>query len=268
MKLWQFVRKNSTNGDFTLKKYLDLCRTILDSGYQTATIADYMANPAAFDRVVVLRHDVDRWPRHAVYMAMIEYQLGIRSTYYFRTTRQVFRSDFIRLIGQQGHEIGYHYETLAACQGNYDAARQQFEQHLAALRAIQPIRTIAMHGSPLSPYDNRDLWQRYDYRHYNLLGEAYLDIDYRHIGYLTDTGRSWAAERRNRRDRPLETDALQLPTVRTTDEVRQLIAGQQYPRLLLQAHPERWAWSSGSFIRSFVADTVVNGVKVGLSLVR
>lgn len=199
-------------------------------------------------------------------MASLEQSLGVQATYYFRTTSNVFRPEVIRRVKSQGHEIGYHYETLAACQGDYEQARHRFEMELAQFRVITPVETIAMHGSPLSRYDNRALWNRYDYKQYDLLGEAYLDIDYTQIGYITDAGRSWAAKQTNLRDRPLEKNILQLPAVHTTVQLIELIQSKKYPRLIIQAHPERWAYSRLTWVRSFGMDLVANGVKRLLSM--
>ena len=51
-----------------------------------------------------------------------------------------------------------------------------------------------MHGSPLSKYNNRDLWEHYDYHSYGIRGEAFLSFEQDHddIHYLTDTGRTWS----------------------------------------------------------------------------
>ena len=59
------------------------------------------------------------------------------------------------------------------------------------MRAIVPVKTICMHGSPLSRVSNLDLWKRYDYRELGIIGEPYLDIDFDDVFYLTDTGRRW-----------------------------------------------------------------------------
>ena len=254
--------------DFTLAKYAELCEAVLDSGYMTATVAEHMTQSQRFARVVILRHDVDRWPENAVRMAELEHSKGICSTYYFRAAPQGFRVEPIRQIASWGHEIGYHYETLATTKGDYHKAVQVFEQNLATMRKLYPVQTIAMHGSPLSRYDSRDLWQRYDYRQYGLLGEVYLDVDYSRVGYVTDTGRSWGAVRRNLRDRPLNGDVLALPHLSGTDDLIALVCSQHCPRLLIQVHPERWAWSAWTFVRSFLADVAVNFAKLALSFAR
>ena len=43
----------------------------------------------------------------------IERELGISGTYYFRSTKEVFKAEIM-------HEIGYHYEVLDKAKGNFD----------------------------------------------------------------------------------------------------------------------------------------------------
>jgi hypothetical protein len=58
-----------------------------------------------------------------------------------------------------------------------------------------------MHGSPLSKWDNRDLWKRYDYRDFGIIAEPYFDLDFDEVFYLTDTGRRWDGDRVSVRDK-------------------------------------------------------------------
>ena len=48
-----------------------------------------------------------------------------------------------------------------------------------------------MHGSPLSKFDNRKLWEKYDYKEYGIIGEPYFDVDFSGVLYFTDTVRRW-----------------------------------------------------------------------------
>ena len=76
-------------------------------------------------------------------------------------------------------------EELAA------VAIELFEKHLDQFRKYYPIQTICMHGSPLSKWDNKDLWKKYNYKDFGIIGEPYFDIDFSKVLYLTDTGRRW-----------------------------------------------------------------------------
>ena len=180
-----------TTRDFTLDKYRELCRTLQTSGYTPLTVRDYLMgkstdSPDSEKKIVILRHDVDRKIMNALRMAKLEHEMGIHSTYYFRYP-STFKPDIIREIQGLGHEIGYHYEVLSKAKGDYQKAIALFESELEEFRKVCPVDTICMHGSPLSPFDNRDLWKRYDFRDFGLYGEAYLSLQNTGLCYFTDT---------------------------------------------------------------------------------
>jgi hypothetical protein len=252
--------------DFTLPKYREMCRAILASGYSVWPIACYMAARNTPDLVVVLRHDIDRRPGNALRMARLEYELGLQATYYVRMIPSVFCPTILKEIAAIGHEIGYHYETLTRARGNPQQAIALFEQELARLRQICDIQTISMHGSPLSPYDNRDLWRYYDFRQFNLLGETYLSLDYGQLVYLTDTGRSWAKSRYNLRDKVAQERPI--PGLKTTDDLISAIYDHRFTHVCILTHPERWAQSTGEWIISLAVDWAVNLAKVAIQSYR
>jgi len=94
-----------------------------------------------------------------------------------------------------GSSLITHHSSL------FTHAIEDFEENLKKLRKICPIKTICMHGSPMSKYDSRDLWKVYDYRDFGIIGEPYFDIDFNEVLYLTDTGRRWDGEKYNVRDK-------------------------------------------------------------------
>jgi len=176
--------------DFTYKTYELLLRTILKKGYKIYTVQEYLEN-ASKRRVVILRHDVDRSLNNALDLAKIEYKLGIRSTYYFRTS--TFKLSVVKEIAKMGHEIGYHYETLFKAKGNYEKAIIIFENELKYMRKYFQIKTICAHGNIFMKGINYDLWKKYDFKRYDIIGEAYLSLAKKSdtIISLSDTGRRW-----------------------------------------------------------------------------
>jgi hypothetical protein len=82
-----------------------------------------------------------------------------------------------------------------------DIAIESFSENLEKLRKIVPVKTICMHGSPLSRWDSRLLWKYYDYRDFGIVGEPYFDVDFDEVMYLTDTGRRWNGEAVSIRDK-------------------------------------------------------------------
>jgi hypothetical protein len=243
--------------DFTLRKYADLCAALVAEGYISMGMGDYLedsidltptplqverglggeVNPTDQPRVVLLRHDVDSRPAHALKMAEIERRYGLTATYFFRTVPAVFDPQTIRQIHALGHEIGYHYETLSQTHGDIERAIVLFGGELEKLRRLAPVKIASMHGSPLSPWDNRAIWEQVQPSDFGLVGEVYRDVDYTRVIYLSDTGRSWNPTRYNVRDR---TGVEHPFRAESTDEVIALLSDPRLRHLCLLTHPERW----------------------------
>ena len=49
-----------------------------------------------------------------------------------------------------------------------------------------------MHGSPGRKHSSYKLWDKYNYKIKEIIGDANLDVNFNDIYYITDTGRSWA----------------------------------------------------------------------------
>jgi hypothetical protein len=247
----------SRSRDFTLDKYQDLC-LVLGKQYRICTVSEYLSEKPE-GPVAVIRHDVDRKIKNALDMAKREHERGIRSSYYFRYPF-TFRPDLIRKIKDLGHEIGYHYEVLSKTNGDYQKAIALFQTELEEFRKICPVDTICMHGSPLSKYNNRDLWNHYDYHSYGILGEAFLSFEQDHndFHYLTDTGRTWS-NRHTLRDVMKTKTGFDTPqTVDTTDDLIAWISSGSEKKLYVTAHPERWSSNLGEWLLWSLADFLMN----------
>ena len=251
---------------FNLKTYEKILLQLNEYNFNPMTVQTYFSNQQNSDKkAVVLRHDVDRWPINALRMAELEARYNIRSTYYFRYMPHTFIPAIIEQVARLGHEIGYHYETLAKAKGNHSLAYQMFVEELAGFRRYYPVTTACMHGRPMSRWDNRSLWKHYDYRQAGIIGEPYLDIDYNKLRYLTDTGRCWNSERCNFRDKT--TTQKLFATISTSAELLVFLQGYNQS-IMLQTHPERWAFSSVAWVKSFGFDALANTVKYTLSFIR
>lgn len=260
------------NIDFTLGKYRELCEALQES-YTTCTVNEYLTTHRSSDQnhledsncnVAILRHDVDRKIGNALRMAQLEHHLGVQASYYFRYP-YTFNPEIITIIQSLGHEVGYHYETLSKARGNVRQALALFKEELAAFRSICEVNTICMHGSPLSRYDNRDLWKHADLKEFGLLGEAYLSIDGHRLSYFTDTGRNWNGTNSVRDMLPgAECNAH----AETTDDLIGLLRGREVDCLYLTVHPERWAVSEREWALGYMTDLVVNAGKTFLVAMR
>jgi len=224
--------------DFTIRVYRSLLQSALEGGYKILTFRDYMEGAKPPDKTIIMRHDVDRRPQNALSLARVEHEMGVKASYYFRILKSSFHPGVIEAIAAMGHEIGYHYEDLDLARGDYKKAFDSFKGNLARFRELYPVKTIAMHGSPLSAWDNRELWQKYDYHELDISGEPYLDLDFNTIAYFTDTGRRWNGSDVSVRDRVDQYSAQGLKS--TFQFITALENNHLQGQILINTHPERW----------------------------
>ena len=249
--------------DFTLDRYSYFLRCIVNAGFSFQTFAQYILRPES--RVVILRHDVDRSPINSLKTAQIEEKLGITGTYYFRITKNSYDSEIIKRIAYLGHEIGYHYETMDTCRGKIDEAFLEFKKNLSTFRSIVPIETICMHGSPLSRFDNRDIWKKYDYKALGIIGEPYFDINFSKVLYLTDTGRCWNGGKMSIRDKEQKSENSLLSNsfyFHSTNDIIQAIIENRFPKqVMITVHPQRWTENILLWSKELVTQNLKNQVK-------
>lgn len=249
------------NRDFTHNQYEKLLLTINASCYTPLTVKNYLTSPIEYS--IILRHDVDHAVERALKMAQLEHRLGVKSTYYFRKVKGVFNKNIIKEIANLEHEIGYHYETLDKAKGNINKAIYLFEKEIAEFREIADIKTVCMHGTPFTPWVNRDIWNNINFKDYGIIGEPYLSIDYNNVLYLTDTGRTWAGEKVNVKD-VVNTKYNQ--GFSTTDSIIDLIKNKKFPNISLVIHPQRWNDNLGSWLWEISWQNIKNIGKRGLVL--
>lgn len=243
--------------DFTLTKYKELVVALKAQYNSFQTYQEFLETPAS--KSIVLRHDVDLLPQNSLTFAKIQAQNNIKGSYYFRAVPESWDEKIIKEIASLGHEIGYHYECLTTCNGNLDKAIQDFDKNLKALRALAPVNTICMHGSPMSKYDSKDIWKKYNYREFGIIGEPYFDTDFKNVFYLTDTGRCWDGHKVSVRDK---VDSGFDLLFHSTDEVIEAINTQKLPsQIMFTFHPQRWTDSTLLWYKELVVQNLKNQVK-------
>jgi len=219
--------------DFTIRKYRELIRTFVESGHRIVTVRQYLETNLT-GKVLVLRHDVDEQPQNALKMAEAEKELGVYATYYFRRVPKSDHPDVIRKIAAMGHEIGYHYEDLTLSEGDMQEAIDSFSRNLEYFRQYYPVKTVCMHGSSSSKFDNREIWKHVRLDDYGLIGEPYLSFDFNRVFYLTDTGYAWDGGKYAFRDK---VDSAFSLTFHRTDEVIEAVRTGRFPeQSLILAH--------------------------------
>lgn len=247
--------------DFTHAEYASLLRALKKNAYEFLCFADIPGlGETRSEPTVFLRHDVDRMPGRSMRLARLEAEHGVRSTYFFRSKPISFNREIILSIAELGHEIGYHYETLSDARGNYETAWRLFREELHRFSALCEVKSIAMHGRPFSPWDNRDLWKHFDYREAGIKVEAYEDMDWGRYLYFTDTGRCWNS-RSNVRDHVGVASATEDHSSVTWTEDLIGFINERRPNLVVSTHPERWTSGVVGWVQVYVTDKGINFAK-------
>ncbi|MDX9694225.1 MAG: hypothetical protein RBT49_00385 [Bacteroidales bacterium] len=334
--------------DFTINTYKQLLKALQQQDFPFQTFQEYLERPTqpppdsyrdpegvglplgnkrareAKNKIIILRHDVDKLPENSLRFAQIQHELGIKGSYYFRMVPESFDTDIIKQIANLGHEIGYHYEDIDLVNKTRNTKRETqnpkhetrnklfdeklladeaillFEKHLAELRKYYPVKTICMHGSPLSKYDNKLIWKYYNYRNYGIIGEPYFDVDFSNVLYLTDTGRRWDGEAVSVRDKvnkdradtplnykrensdnfllspqppeggsPLGDQGARIGQSKkfhsSSDIIRASEKGELPYQIMFTFHPQRWTDKPFPWVKELVLQNVKNLMKYGLN---
>jgi hypothetical protein len=238
--------------DWTIEKYEGFCMAVKESGRIVLPVVDYLTDPPE-GRKLVIRHDVDISGKKTLQMAELEKKFSFRTSYYYRKIKKTFSPQIMRAVAQLGHEVGYHYEVLDKAKGDIKKAKNIFEKELKEFRSTVSVKTISMHGNPLTPWDNRDFWQYYDLSDFDLVGECYLSFDANKIIYLSDTGRTWEEGRHNIKDFLIGEKRLEQPDLRTTDDLFEFLKRSPQDVYLL-IHPERWSVNFKDYVVQAVRD--------------
>lgn len=256
--------------NFTLNAYSAYLKAVKSSYTNILKFDEYFTLVSKPESFCIIRHDVDRKPKNALKMSQLEYEMGIKASYYFRTKPHTFKFEIIKEIHNQGHEIGYHYESLADTNGDMEKALIDFERNINKLREIVPVKTISMHGSPLKPYDNGDLWRDSDnYKllksRFDIMGEVYLHIDYTDIAFITDTGRNWDSNKANLRDK---IDSKIAASFKSAKGLLDFLNNKPNRKMVFQVHPERWSSNIFDWICQLAKDKAINLCKLIIRLIR
>lgn len=215
-----------------------------------------------------IRHDVDLRPDYSLRIAQVEAAMGLHATYYFRTVPESYDEKIIQQIVSLGHTAGYHYENLTTCNGDMEAAYEDFCHNLEKLRKIVPITTVCAHGSPKSRWNSQDIWSQYDIHALGIDYEPMMDTDFNKTLYLTDTGRRWDGYLVSVRDKVpghqerWEKEGL---AFHNTDDIIHTINDINHPihryDLLINTHPQRWMPMGTGWIKEALMQNAKNIIK-------
>ncbi|MEW6135579.1 MAG: hypothetical protein HPY80_13240 [Bacteroidales bacterium] len=294
--------------DFTTNRFKLLLKVLRENKYCFLPLYELVTAPglySKYQKIIILRHDVEENYSNALKIAHIEYKLGIKGSYYFRLSPHQNVNTFIEKIAQLGHEIGYHYDDFSVCKGNAKEAISRFLGNLAYLNHFGPIETISMEGAPLSKYDNRDLWKiplnhelinfilndnslppslrtlfyenvrssnlkTLHYNLFNIKAEPYFDLDFAKFFYLTDTGRCWNGFKYSVRDKiPQYQEWIRKGYVyHSTNDIIKAVNNHKFPpRAMITIHPQRWHDKPLPWIKELIGQNIKNTIKYFIVLI-
>ena len=116
-----------------------------------------------------------------------------------------------------------------------------------------------MHGSPLSKYDNRLIWEKYDYRDFGIIAEPNFDLDFNKVFYITDAGRSWNNDKVSVRDKVDSNFDIKIRS--TQDIIDKIKSGEMPDQIMLNIHPHNWANNKGEWWKILLWQSIKNIVK-------
>lgn len=220
--------------DWTFDTFFRILAAFRQMDYQITSFDGYLKSKS--QKKLILRHDVDRFPNHTLKMAQMEAKNNFVATYYFRIIPSVFKSEIINDVASLGHEIGYHYEDMSLCCGDLKKSIDHFERNLERLRQFYPVKTICMHGSPLSKWDNKLIWQQYDYKKFGIIADTSFDVNYQNVFYITDNGRAW--NRTNVSVRDKVESHFNIPIKNSYHLIDMVNLGKIPDQVMINAHPD------------------------------
>lgn len=142
-----------------------------------------------------------------------------------------------------------------------DAAWELFKKNVEKIRNVAEVNTICPHGSPLSPFDNKMIWDKYDYKKAGIIGDAHLDTDWNKFGYLTDTGRRWNGASVSIRDKVENSQNSEISNwfKKTGDIIANV---DKLPeKIMLTIHPERWNDNLLFWLEELISQNIKNVIK-------
>jgi hypothetical protein len=184
-----FGRDPTTSDDFSLELYEQTLLKAKQLGYSFPTVSELGAGVRERSRFLLLRHDIDTSPRHALQMAELEHRLGVRSSYFVLMHSLYYNPgaplhwDALRRIVDLGFEVGLHYETDFHEHRGRDPL-QGVLADAAALEKILDIKIVSVsQHRPASSMVLEELSRHYqDAYRYDLVHD---------LCYISDSGFKW-----------------------------------------------------------------------------
>lgn len=215
--------------EFTYDSYNNLLKSLKEFGF---SIVDYSNWTSCLNKKkAILRHDIDYDLHKAMRLAKIEYDHGVKSTYFILP-----RSDFYNVFSPQnaktiseiislGHDIGLHFDESIDRKNDFKdfRVRVEYEKQILELATNTEIKAISMHRPSKWVLEN-DL-------EFDGLINSYSREFFLNWKYVSDSRMSWR------------------------EDIIKLIASEKYHQLHILTHPfwyHEHERSTEEILRSFI----------------
>lgn len=213
------IERNS----FTIKQFNRLLDALKTGGYAFAHFSDDRQH----DRVIFLRHDIDKDIEKAALIARIEHERGISATYFFLLRSRMYNpldpetAKTIRDIAGMGHRIGLHCDESrmdSGSPGNHgNSIDGAVEKNISLFERIierRIDRVVSFHNPTQRVVMRKPATKNY-------VSTYGPDFMMPHTKYLSDSNAHWRE-----------------------GDPGDLISDGVWPRIHLLIHPIWWAWDA------------------------
>ncbi|NBW40893.1 hypothetical protein EBR25_07815 [bacterium] len=187
--------------DFSFAHYREMLEVLKENGYTFLTFhgLSQIEESELPEKIVLLRHDVDKSTSKALKFADIESELSIPATYFIRLHSNYYNPfsyvayKELKEIETKQHEIGLHTEFFDMAKINKEDGYEMLEREIEIFQHIfkTPVKTLAPHRT--SGSSTMERLQENLEKVYQGLGipHAYQSIFTHDFRYLSDSSAIW-----------------------------------------------------------------------------
>lgn len=245
---------------FVYKKWEKFCEELASKNIHSVTASDVVEKKVS-DNYIILKHDVETNVARAYAMAKIEQKYAHRGTYYVQAylMQDEGNISMLKKMAEMGHEISFHYDVMDACEGNLDAAIEEYKRNVEIfIRNGFEIKTVCQHGNPIRERvgytSNRDFFRS---EKVQVLFPQMSDImvDFKQKAdtqflYFSDSGRKFKLIYDPINNDIIDSEDKNIPFENLTDLLKYV--EESGKSCIVSTHPHRWTSSAALYVMKAV----------------
>ena len=173
--------------DFTYTGYVELINMLKKKNYVFSNFEDCLN----YNKIVILRHDIDNTLEKALKIARIEYDNGVISTYFVLLSTNfynIFSKESYKILEEiisMSHKIGLHFDEKRYDISSYEQLEKYIEYERKAMEYALNVRikTVSMHRP--------SKWILSNNNEFNEIINSYSKTFLSNFKYLSDSRMHW-----------------------------------------------------------------------------